>query len=186
MSHHIVIAGNLAQDPDAGISDAGVSWTRLTVITNDRQRDRNHKWTSGTGVRYCGSGSSGSIQLVEHLPPGLQLVPSSPAQRPQRARVLVVFAQRPPPVAIGAQGVGEHLGVQPIAAGVSKLAAELDQILVLLAAAGAAPQPRPGRRGVGDDPCRRSRPGRCPHTRSVVRAGERHPAVARAGFSPPG
>ena len=52
MSQHIVLAGNLAQDPDAGISDAGVSWTRMTVITNDRYRDRNGDWTNGPAVRY--------------------------------------------------------------------------------------------------------------------------------------
>ena len=36
MSSHITFDGNLAEDPVSGTSEAGVCYTRLVVISNDR------------------------------------------------------------------------------------------------------------------------------------------------------
>ena len=49
-----------------------------------------------------------------HLHPGLHQVLAGATQRPQRSGVVVVLAQRPPPMPVGAQRVREHVGVQPV------------------------------------------------------------------------
>ena len=52
MSSHITFDGNLAEDPAFGTSDAGVCYTRLVVISNDRYRNRAGDWTTGPAVRH--------------------------------------------------------------------------------------------------------------------------------------
>ena len=52
MPSHITSDGSLAEDPAFGTSDAGVCYTRLVVITNDRYRDRAGDWTTGPAVRH--------------------------------------------------------------------------------------------------------------------------------------
>lgn len=52
MTTTITIVGNLAADPEHGISDAGSPWTRIRVITNDRYRDRTGEWQTGPATSY--------------------------------------------------------------------------------------------------------------------------------------
>lgn len=49
---HIVIDGNLAADPDAGVSGKGTAWARFRVITNDRYTDKADTWVDGPPVSW--------------------------------------------------------------------------------------------------------------------------------------
>ena len=52
MTAHITIDGNLAADPEYGVSDAGKSWARLRVASHERLRGRDGNWVSGPAQYY--------------------------------------------------------------------------------------------------------------------------------------